>query len=56
LALPLGLVEYGVLVALAGLMMQKIPEQLEVVDELPRNKTLNKVHALSWGAALSGPW
>ncbi|HEX6313097.1 MAG TPA: AMP-binding protein [Acidimicrobiia bacterium] len=27
----------------AGLMAQKIPEQLEVVDELPRNKTLNKV-------------
>ncbi len=27
----------------AGLMTQKIPEQLEVVDELPRNKTLNKV-------------
>jgi non-ribosomal peptide synthetase component E (peptide arylation enzyme) len=27
----------------AGLMRQKVPEQLEVVDELPRNKTLNKV-------------
>jgi acyl-CoA synthetase (AMP-forming)/AMP-acid ligase II len=27
----------------AGLMTQKIPEQLEVVEELPRNKTLNKV-------------
>jgi len=27
----------------AGLMKQKVPEQLEVVDELPRNKTLNKV-------------
>jgi cyclohexanecarboxylate-CoA ligase len=27
----------------AGLMTQKIPEQLEVLDELPRNKTLNKV-------------
>ncbi|MGH9048437.1 MAG: class I adenylate-forming enzyme family protein, partial [Acidimicrobiia bacterium] len=27
----------------SGLMTQKIPEQLEVVDELPRNKTLNKV-------------
>ena len=26
-----------------GLMMQKIPEQLEVVDALPRNETLNKV-------------
>jgi acyl-CoA synthetase (AMP-forming)/AMP-acid ligase II len=27
----------------AGLMMQKIPERLEVVDTLPRNETLNKV-------------
>ena len=27
----------------AGLMAQKIPEQLEVVDALPRNQTLNKV-------------
>jgi cyclohexanecarboxylate-CoA ligase len=27
----------------AGLMVQKIPEQLEVVDELPRNDTLRKV-------------
>ncbi len=27
----------------AGLMMQKIPERLEVVDALPRNETLNKV-------------
>ena len=27
----------------AGLMRQKVPEQLEVVDALPRNKTLNKV-------------
>jgi acyl-CoA synthetase (AMP-forming)/AMP-acid ligase II len=27
----------------AGLMKQKIPEQLEVVDKLPRNETLNKV-------------
>ncbi len=27
----------------AGLMLQKIPEQLEVVDELPRNQTLRKV-------------
>ena len=26
-----------------GLMAQKIPEQLEVVDRLPRNETLNKV-------------
>jgi acyl-CoA synthetase (AMP-forming)/AMP-acid ligase II len=27
----------------AGLMMQKIPERLEIVDSLPRNETLNKV-------------
>jgi len=27
----------------AGLMIQKIPEQLEVVDELPRNQALRKV-------------
>jgi acyl-CoA synthetase (AMP-forming)/AMP-acid ligase II len=27
----------------AGLMTQKIPERLEIVDALPRNETLNKV-------------
>jgi cyclohexanecarboxylate-CoA ligase len=27
----------------AGLMMQKIPERLEIVDRLPRNESLNKV-------------
>jgi acyl-CoA synthetase (AMP-forming)/AMP-acid ligase II len=27
----------------AGLMRQKIPERLEVVERLPRNETLNKV-------------
>jgi acyl-CoA synthetase (AMP-forming)/AMP-acid ligase II len=27
----------------AGLMRQKVPERLEVVDRLPRNETLNKV-------------
>jgi len=27
----------------AGLMAQKVPEQLEVVERLPRNETLNKV-------------
>jgi cyclohexanecarboxylate-CoA ligase len=27
----------------AGLMRQKVPEQLEVVDALPRNDTLNKI-------------
>jgi non-ribosomal peptide synthetase component E (peptide arylation enzyme) len=26
-----------------GLMVQKIPEQLEIVDSLPRNESLNKV-------------
>jgi acyl-CoA synthetase (AMP-forming)/AMP-acid ligase II len=29
--------------AAAGLMRQKIPERLEIVDRLPRNETLNKV-------------
>jgi cyclohexanecarboxylate-CoA ligase len=27
----------------AGLMRQKVPERLEIVDKLPRNETLNKV-------------
>ncbi|HBP0042014.1 AMP-binding protein [Pseudomonas aeruginosa] len=27
----------------SGIMLQKIPEQLELVDSLPRNETLNKV-------------
>jgi len=27
----------------ADLMMQKIPEQLEIIDELPRNQTLRKI-------------
>jgi non-ribosomal peptide synthetase component E (peptide arylation enzyme) len=27
----------------AGLMAQKVPEQLELVDALPRNETLNKI-------------
>jgi acyl-CoA synthetase (AMP-forming)/AMP-acid ligase II len=27
----------------SGIMVQKIPEQLELVDRLPRNETLNKV-------------
>jgi acyl-CoA synthetase (AMP-forming)/AMP-acid ligase II len=27
----------------AGLMAQKVPEQLEIVDALPRNETLNKI-------------
>jgi acyl-CoA synthetase (AMP-forming)/AMP-acid ligase II len=38
--------EFGEMVSFlkgADLMVQKIPEQLEVVDELPRNQTLRKV-------------
>jgi non-ribosomal peptide synthetase component E (peptide arylation enzyme) len=40
---PLSLVEMAAWCRDAGLMTQKIPEQLEVVDRLPRNETLNKV-------------
>ena len=40
---PLGFDEMVEHLRAAGLMRQKVPEQLEVVDELPRNKTLNKV-------------
>ena len=40
---PLGFEEMVKYLRDAGLMTQKIPEQLEVVVELPRNKTLNKV-------------
>jgi cyclohexanecarboxylate-CoA ligase len=39
-------ITFGEMVAVcesAGLMRQKIPERLEVVDKLPRNETLNKV-------------
>ncbi|MCU1350855.1 MAG: Cyclohex-ene-carboxylate:CoA ligase [Acidimicrobiales bacterium] len=35
--------EMGQVLRDAGLMTQKIPEQLEVVDALPRNETLRKV-------------
>jgi cyclohexanecarboxylate-CoA ligase len=40
---PLTLAEMAGYLRDAGLMAQKIPEQLEVVDALPRNETLNKV-------------
>ncbi|HML01044.1 MAG TPA: AMP-binding protein [Acidimicrobiales bacterium] len=40
---PIGFDEMVQHLRSAGLMTQKIPEQLEVVDALPRNQTLNKV-------------
>ncbi|HXW33098.1 MAG TPA: AMP-binding protein [Acidimicrobiales bacterium] len=40
---PLELEEMVKYLRSAGLMPQKVPEQLEVVDALPRNETLNKV-------------
>jgi acyl-CoA synthetase (AMP-forming)/AMP-acid ligase II len=40
---PLTFEEMVALCREAGLMTQKIPEQLEVTDRLPRNETLNKV-------------
>jgi non-ribosomal peptide synthetase component E (peptide arylation enzyme) len=40
---PLGFDEMVAHLRAAGLMNQKVPEQLEVVDALPRNETLNKV-------------
>ena len=40
---PLGFDEMVDYLKAADLMRQKIPEQLEVVDELPRNQTLRKV-------------
>jgi len=40
---PLTLPELVDFLAAAGLMRQKIPERLEVVESLPRNETLNKV-------------
>jgi acyl-CoA synthetase (AMP-forming)/AMP-acid ligase II len=42
-AAPLGFEEMVEHLRGAGLMKQKIPEQLEVVETLPRNNTLNKV-------------
>lgn len=41
----------------AGLMVQKVPEQLEVVDELPRNQTLRKVLKFELRTTYSArPW
>lgn len=40
---PLTFAEMVAHLRAAGLMVQKIPEQLEVVDELPRNQALRKV-------------
>jgi acyl-coenzyme A synthetase/AMP-(fatty) acid ligase len=40
---PLGFDEMVAHLRAAGLMTQKVPEQLELVDALPRNETLNKV-------------
>ena len=42
-AAPMGFDEMVAHLRAAGLMAQKIPEQLEVVEALPRNQTLNKV-------------
>ena len=42
-AAPLTFAEMSAHLRAAGLMVQKIPEQLEVVDALPRNETLRKV-------------
>jgi acyl-coenzyme A synthetase/AMP-(fatty) acid ligase len=40
---PLTFDEMVAHLAAAGLMAQKVPEQLELVDALPRNETLNKI-------------
>jgi acyl-CoA synthetase (AMP-forming)/AMP-acid ligase II len=40
---PLSFEEMVAHLKAAGLMAQKVPEQLEVVEALPRNETLNKV-------------
>jgi len=40
---PLSFEDMAAHLRAAGLMTQKIPEQLEVVESLPRNETLNKV-------------
>jgi non-ribosomal peptide synthetase component E (peptide arylation enzyme) len=39
-AMPLGFAEMQEHCRAAGLMTQKIPERLEIVDALPRNATL----------------
>jgi cyclohexanecarboxylate-CoA ligase len=40
---PLTFAEMVAHLSAAGLMAQKTPEQLEIVDALPRNETLNKI-------------
>ena len=40
---PLTLEEMVAYFWASGIMVQKIPEQLELVERLPRNETLNKV-------------
>ena len=40
---PLTFEEMVAHLSAAGLMAQKTPEQLEIVDALPRNETLNKI-------------
>ena len=41
----------------AGLMTRKIPEQLEVIDALPRNETLRKVLKFKLREAYANePW
>lgn len=40
---PLTFAEMAAHCAAAGLMRQKIPERLEILDRLPRNETFNKV-------------
>lgn len=42
-AQPLQFTEMVAFLKAAGLMMQKIPERLELVEQLPRNETFNKV-------------
>jgi acyl-CoA synthetase (AMP-forming)/AMP-acid ligase II len=42
-AKPVGLADITAYLREAGLAPQKLPEQLEVVDALPRNETLRKV-------------
>ena len=40
----------------AGLMVQKIPEQLEVVDQLPRNATLKVLKYQLRDQLAAKPW
>jgi acyl-CoA synthetase (AMP-forming)/AMP-acid ligase II len=40
----------------AGLMLQKIPEQLEIIEQLPRNETFNKVLKHKLRERFAGTW